>query len=103
VIEDADGSLLVVDTGGWYKLCCPTSQLVKPDVLGGIYRIRKQDAHKIDDPRGRKLAWATMSAKELASGGIVDPAFPQFVARTGAAITVLGAEDHAHLGARELA
>jgi len=44
-----------------------------------------------------------MSAKELASGGIVDPAFPQFVARTGAAITVLGAEDHAHLGARELA
>ena len=28
-------SLLVVDTGGWYKLCCPTSQLVKPDVLGG--------------------------------------------------------------------
>ena len=35
VLEDADGSLLVVDTGGWYKLCCPTSQLQKPDVLGG--------------------------------------------------------------------
>ena len=35
VLEDADGSLLVVDTGGWYKLCCPTSQLWKPDVLGG--------------------------------------------------------------------
>ena len=27
VAEDADGSLLVVDTGGWYKLCCPTSQM----------------------------------------------------------------------------
>ena len=40
VFEDADGSLIVVDTGGWYKLCCPTSQLHKPDVLGGIYRIR---------------------------------------------------------------
>ena len=39
VLEDADGSLLVIDTGGWYKLCCPTSQLAKPDVLGGIYRI----------------------------------------------------------------
>ena len=38
IIEDADGSLLVVDTGGWYKLCCPTSQLWKPDVLGAIYR-----------------------------------------------------------------
>ena len=35
VIEDADGSLLVVDTGPWYKLCCPTSQLAKPETLGG--------------------------------------------------------------------
>lgn len=41
VFEDADGSLLVVDTGGWYKLCCPSSQLAKADVLGSIYRIRK--------------------------------------------------------------
>ncbi len=41
VIEDADGSLLVVDTGGWYKLCCPSSQLVKADVLGAIYRVQK--------------------------------------------------------------
>src|SRR5262249_46235706 len=41
VIEDADGSLLIVDTGGWYKLCCPSSQLVKADVLGAIYRVRR--------------------------------------------------------------
>lgn len=40
VLADADGSLVVVDTGGWYKLCCPTSQLVKPDVLGAIYRVK---------------------------------------------------------------
>jgi putative membrane-bound dehydrogenase-like protein len=46
VLEDADGSLLVVDTGGWYKLCCPTSQLHKPDVLGGIYRVRRIDRVK---------------------------------------------------------
>jgi putative membrane-bound dehydrogenase-like protein len=45
VIEDADGSLLIVDTGGWYKLCCPTSQLVKPDVTGAIYRVKKVGAH----------------------------------------------------------
>ncbi|MBM4074433.1 MAG: dehydrogenase, partial [Planctomycetes bacterium] len=25
VLEDADGSLVICDTGGWYKLCCPTS------------------------------------------------------------------------------
>ena len=55
VLEDADGSLLVVDTGGWYKLCCPTSQLHKPDVLGAIYRVRRKGAPKVDDPRGTKL------------------------------------------------
>ena len=41
VLEDADGSLVVINTGGWYKLCCPTSQLWKPDILGAIYRIRR--------------------------------------------------------------
>lgn len=42
VMEDVDGSLLIVDTGGWYKVCCPSSQLAKADVLGGIYRVRRQ-------------------------------------------------------------
>jgi putative membrane-bound dehydrogenase-like protein len=67
VLEDADGSLLVLDTGGWYKLCCPTSQLRKPDILGAIYRVRRTGAAKIDDPRGRKLDWAELSAEQLAS------------------------------------
>jgi hypothetical protein len=48
VLEDADGSLLVIDTGAWYKICCPTSQLYKPDVLGAIYRIRKVGAKKAE-------------------------------------------------------
>lgn len=65
VQEDADGSLLVFDTGGWYKLCCPTSQLVKPDVLGAIYRVRRTDAKKVDDPRGFKLAWNDALPEEL--------------------------------------
>jgi putative heme-binding domain-containing protein len=67
VIEDADGSLLVVDTGAWYKLCCPTSQLAKPDVLGGIYRVRRQGVPKVQDPRGLSLAWKTMTAPSLAA------------------------------------
>lgn len=41
VLEDRDGSLIVIDTGGWYKLCCPTSQMAKPEVPGGIYRVRR--------------------------------------------------------------
>jgi putative membrane-bound dehydrogenase-like protein len=65
ILEDADGSLLVIDTGGWYKLCCPTSQLHKPDILGGIYRVKRKRAPRLDDPRGRKLAWTKMSAAEL--------------------------------------
>jgi putative membrane-bound dehydrogenase-like protein len=62
---DADGSLLVIDTGGWYKLCCPTSQLWKPDVLGGIYRVRKMGAKVPDDPRGKKIDWTNQSPKQL--------------------------------------
>src|SRR5207253_2847610 len=65
VIEDADGSLLVIDTGGWYKLCCPTSQLYKPDVLGAIYRVRKTNAPRFEDPRGLKIDWKQLHPKEL--------------------------------------
>jgi putative membrane-bound dehydrogenase-like protein len=65
VIEDADGSLLIVDTGGWYKLCCPTSQLVKPDVLGAIYRVRKTGSHKVEDPWGEKIDWKKLAKKDL--------------------------------------
>jgi putative heme-binding domain-containing protein len=65
-LEDADGSLLILDTGGWYKLCCPTSALVKPDVAGAIYRVRKVDAPKVDDPRGLKIESPKLDAKELA-------------------------------------
>src|SRR5262245_31634267 len=97
VLEDADGSLLVLDTGGWYKLCCPTSQLVKPDVLGAIYRIRRQDAPREVDPRGRALAWNTMSAKEL-GGWLDDPrpavrrrAIETLAGKGKEAISVLGA------------
>ncbi|MDW8242740.1 MAG: c-type cytochrome [Thermogemmata sp.] len=46
VLEDRDGSLLVLDTGGWYKICCPTSQFMRPEVTGAIYRIRKLGGHQ---------------------------------------------------------
>lgn len=66
VLEDADGSILIVDTGGWYKICCPTSQLAKPDVLGGIYRLRKVGMPKPEDPRGLKLNWPAFKPADLA-------------------------------------
>ncbi|MFM7038196.1 MAG: PVC-type heme-binding CxxCH protein [Planctomycetaceae bacterium] len=73
VFEDADGSLLVVDTGGWYKVCCPTSQLAKPDVLGAIYRIRRRGSNSPADPLGLQLPWTdNVSPGELAAR-LADP------------------------------
>jgi putative membrane-bound dehydrogenase-like protein len=89
VLEDADGSLLVIDTGGWYKLCCPTSWLHKPDVLGAIYRVRPQDATAMDDPRGLKLAWSRMAAGELA--GLLDDPRPAVRSRAVQALADRGA------------
>lgn len=67
VLEDADGSMLVVDTGGWFRIGCPTSQVAKPEILGGIYRIRRKDTPKVEDPHGLKLAWDKMTAQDLSS------------------------------------
>ncbi|HSJ01222.1 MAG TPA: PVC-type heme-binding CxxCH protein, partial [Verrucomicrobium sp.] len=54
VIEDRDGSLIVLNTGGWFRIGCPSSLMAKPDVLGAVYRVRKQG-----QPRAaQRVAWA---------------------------------------------
>ncbi len=65
ILTDADGSLLVVDTGGWYKICCPTSQLEKAAALGGIYRVRKTGAQILKDPRGKRIFWDNAEPEQL--------------------------------------
>ncbi|RZO73311.1 MAG: c-type cytochrome [Limisphaerales bacterium] len=65
VLEDGDGTMLVVDTGGWYKLCCPTSQLYKPDVLGAIYRVKRTANKDVRDPYGIRISWKDLSVSEL--------------------------------------
>lgn len=65
VLEDADGSLLVIDTGGWFYRGCPTSQLSKPEVLGGIYRIRRDGMTSQVDPRGLQIDWPAQSDTQL--------------------------------------
>tara|TARA_R110002049_G_scaffold4601_6_gene32864 strand:- start:44765 stop:47935 length:3171 start_codon:yes stop_codon:yes gene_type:complete len=57
VIEDADGSLLVIDTGGWFRHGCPTSRIARPESLGAIYRVRHRDAAAVTDPRGSQVNW----------------------------------------------
>ena len=65
VLEDRDGSLLVVDTGGWFRIGCPASVMAKPDIAGAIYRIRKSGAPAKVEP------WGIAAAKvwELARKG----------------------------------
>lgn len=65
VLEDADGSLLVVDTGTWFD-DCPTAGLGKTPVPGAIYRIRRQGGSVPADPRGLKLNWERLTPIELA-------------------------------------
>lgn len=74
VLEDADGSLLVIDTGGWFRIGCPTSQIAKPEVHGAIWRIRKKEGPRIDDPRGLKLDWSKPGVGELVKR-LDDPRF----------------------------
>jgi putative heme-binding domain-containing protein len=65
VLEDADGSLLIVDTGGWYVQHCPTGKIRNSRAPGGIYRVRFDTAPKIDDPRGLKIDWEKSTPDDL--------------------------------------
>lgn len=44
VLQAPDGSLLVIDTGGWFRIGCPQSSVAKSHIPGGIYRIRRSTA-----------------------------------------------------------
>jgi glucose/arabinose dehydrogenase len=56
VLQDADGSLIVIETGGWFIKGCPLSRVAKPEVAGGVYRIRKKGAAVVADPGGRQIS-----------------------------------------------
>src|SRR5437773_1059362 len=65
VLEDADGSLLVVDTGGWYVQHCPTGRIRDSRAPGGIYRVRYAKAKAPNDPWGLKEHWSQTSVQRL--------------------------------------
>ena len=67
IFEDADGSLLMIDTGGWLYYGCPTSKIAKPNIYGAIYRLRQKGMKKIEDPRGNQLDWAKATSGEMVS------------------------------------
>ena len=65
VLEDPSGGLLVINTGGWFRIGCPTSQVAKPDILGGIYRVRRKNTVPVADPVGKTLQLSQSSPAEL--------------------------------------
>ncbi|MBS1826101.1 MAG: HEAT repeat domain-containing protein [Acidobacteria bacterium] len=64
VMEDRDGSMIVVDTGAWFIHGCPLSRVSKPDVRGILYRVRK------------KGATSGAPAKPALTAGVLDDANP---------------------------
>jgi putative membrane-bound dehydrogenase-like protein len=65
VMEDADGSLLVLDTGAWFINGCPISRVAKPEIRGGIYRISKIGAPPVHDARGEDLKLSEKAPADL--------------------------------------
>jgi putative membrane-bound dehydrogenase-like protein len=98
ILEDADGSLLVVDTGGWYVQHCPTGRIRDSRSPGGIYRVRFGDAPVLVDAYGQKLEWADAATEQLVQRlgdprpAVRDRAGRMLVQRGRAAITALSAE-----------
>jgi putative membrane-bound dehydrogenase-like protein len=65
VLESADGSIYIVDTGSWYVHHCPTGQIRKTEAKGGIWRVRPEKMPVIDDPWGLKIDWKQAKIDEL--------------------------------------
>jgi putative membrane-bound dehydrogenase-like protein len=65
VLEDADGSLLVIDTGSWYIHHCPTGQIRHTKANGGIYRVRWKQAPAVKDPWGTQMDWKQARTEQL--------------------------------------
>jgi putative membrane-bound dehydrogenase-like protein len=65
VLEAADGSIYVVDTGSWYVHHCPTGQIRKTEAKGGIYRIRPEKWTPAEDPWGLKIEWELAPVAQL--------------------------------------
>ncbi|WP_018616935.1 PVC-type heme-binding CxxCH protein [Segetibacter koreensis] len=65
VLEDADGSMLVLNTGGWFIAGCPLSRVAKLDVHGGIYRIKKKGSEHVEDPWGHKIQFKSLTPENL--------------------------------------
>lgn len=95
VLEDADGSMLVVNTGGWFIAGCPLSVVAKTDVHGGIFRITKDEAPPIRDAWGKQTDYRAIETERLVlmtgdpRHAVRDNAFEQLIIRGVSAVPLL--------------
>ncbi|MFN0086005.1 MAG: PVC-type heme-binding CxxCH protein [Blastocatellia bacterium] len=95
VIEDADGSLLFLDTGGWYVDACPLSRFAKDERKGAIYRVRRAGAPVLSDPLGSGIDFDSLSTAEMAKHlenprpAVRDRSLERLVARGESAVEAL--------------
>ena len=81
VLEDADGSLLAIDTGGWYVKGCPQSLIAKPNIHGAIYRVRRNDAAVSSDPYGMQVKYDDVALLDDARFAVRDRAIDALAVR----------------------
>lgn len=70
VMEDPrDGSLLLLDTGGWFRIGCPASLMAKADLLGAVYRIKPMQVQSpsLAARRASKALWELKDEAEVAA------------------------------------
>ena len=67
VIVDRDGSLIVLNTGGWFRIGCPSSLMAKPDMLGSVFRIRGPQRPQVVAAQAEdwKADWKLATAEEI--------------------------------------
>jgi putative heme-binding domain-containing protein len=87
--------MLMVETGGWFILGCPLSQVSKPQLKGAIYRISKQGANRVTDPYGNQIGWESLTIEAVAKylkdprGFVSDKAQQALIAAGDQAIGIL--------------
>jgi putative membrane-bound dehydrogenase-like protein len=67
VLEDFNGSLLVVDTGAWYVQHCPTGRIRKAPAQGAIYRVQFKQG-RVDKTSGRRGEMDPASQSAIRNG-----------------------------------
>lgn len=65
VLQDADGSLVLIDSGaaGGYG---PTARARSAEASGGVYRLRDARNPALPDPRGLLIEWTRLGPKDIA-------------------------------------